>query len=197
MIEELTEERSFELESESFQDEEEQLEASIQELQAVDINGLIDSNNFEGITQYLDCINKTTLAASKKINQLTIEESKLDQQLDILEGRGEPREIEEALERYKKNFNRNCLELKQINNQTEIISNMKIKTISDITVEVLYRTKYKIKIDFAKESWKKLSSIQILSPIEIETEQFKDCIKDCVDKDDLVPLWLYMSKHFD
>ena len=174
--------------------DEEQLEATFKELQDVNIDELIAENNYEGLNRYLDCINKTTLAACERINQLTIEETKLDQQLGIFEDKAERPEIDEALETYKRNFNRNCTELKYINNQTESISNIQMKGNGN-TAEVTYRGTYKVQLEFLEEGWKKLSNIRIISPIEIDTEQFRECCQECIAKDDLVPLWIYMCKH--
>ena len=187
---------SFENQEEITQTDEEELLASFKDLQAVNIDELILASNFESLNRYLDCINKTTIAAAEKINQLTIEEAKLDQQLGIFEEKSERPEIEEALENYKCNFNRNCLELQNINSQTEMISNMQVKGCTATTADVIYRGKYKAKIEFAEEGWKKLSGIRMISPVEIETEQFKECVQECLGKDDLVPLWGYMCKHF-
>ena len=187
---------SFEPIQEQIVADKDQLLSSFRELQAINVDELIQSNNFEGLNRYLDCINKTTLAGSAKIEQLLIEGAKLEQQLGIFRNEWDARETEESLEMYKKNFNQNFMDLKENVSQAEITSNMQINACSNTTVEVTYKGRYRVKIDFEAEGWEKLTGIKILFPVEAETEKFLECAQDCINNDDLLLLWKYMYKCF-
>ncbi len=172
----------------------EQIFSTYRELQGVNLEELFAKNNYEALANCLECMNKITLAAAAKSNELTVEESKLDQQLGLFEERAAKSDVDTEMDSYKQNFNRNVEELKCIDRQYREISGIQMKGEGEVA-EVTYRGIYKIRLEYEKEGWRKLKDIRIISPIEIDSEQFRECCRECVQKDDHAPLWIYLSSH--
>ena len=160
----------------------------------INIDELIAAGNYKEICRCLDCINKLTLSAVENISKLTIEEVKIDQQISAIEEREENPESDEITRKYHENFNKNFADFLQANELIQNISGLQIIG-DDRMVEITFKDIHKVKILFSEGGWKKVLNIQVISGMDAELKRFGEICQECIDEDDLIPLWTYIRDH--
>ena len=173
----------------------EQIMGAYKDIQAI-LTNPIDEIGMKKVKSFIDSINTIMLAASTNIEQLMKEDVKLEQQLNIIKTEDDNEDIDYELEVYKKHFNQNFFELKENIMQAIDISLLNTENATDKTIEVVYKSTYRVKIEFEEEGWEKLIGVQLISHPEAMNDKFLECVQGCIHDDDLLPLWNYMYKNF-
>eukprot|EP00826_Nyctotherus_ovalis_P061835 TRINITY_DN8842_c0_g1_i9.p1 TRINITY_DN8842_c0_g1~~TRINITY_DN8842_c0_g1_i9.p1 ORF type:complete len:208 (+),score=61.01 TRINITY_DN8842_c0_g1_i9:22-624(+) len=153
-----------------------------------------DGGDLKKVNLYIDTINAMMMAGCTNIEQSLLELGKLEQQLDIVKSKDET-EAEFDLELRKKNFNTNFLALENDTKRSQTITGMRAVNFTEKSAEIIYKQKYRVKMEFERDGWEKLVDVEVFPP-EVGTDEFVECVEECVREDDLVPLWNYMYKHF-